>query len=101
MDRDRKQKLPNHLKENAGRLVGWRFALLFGGFAGAITAFLYPMVIQPIINPESSEYWKRRNDATKEWYQKRGLSRDDLQPGGMKVWSDPWDRPGKPGNKSE
>ena len=60
MDRDRKQKIPRHLKENAGRLVGWRFALLFGGFAGAITAFLYPMVIQPIINPESSEYWKSK-----------------------------------------
>ena len=58
MDRNRKQRIPKHLKENAGRLVGWRFALLYGAFAGAIAAFLYPMVIQPMINPESSEYWK-------------------------------------------
>ena len=28
-----------------------------------------------------------------------GIKQEDIQPGNMKVWSDPFDRPGKPGNK--
>ena len=28
-----------------------------------------------------------------------GIDQEKIQPGGMKVWSDPFDRPGKPGNK--
>ena len=30
---------------------------------------------------------------------KAGIKQEDIQPGGMKVWSDPFDRPGKPGHK--
>lgn len=28
-----------------------------------------------------------------------GIKQEDIQPGNMKVWTDPFDRKGKPGNK--
>ena len=31
--------------------------------------------------------------------EKEGIKQENIQPGGMKVWTDPFDRAGKPGNK--
>ena len=31
--------------------------------------------------------------------EEHNIRQEEIQPGGMKVWTDPFDRPGKPGNK--
>lgn len=37
--------------------VGWRYAALVGGLVGAIALTSYPIIIDPMINPEKwSEY---------------------------------------------
>jgi len=74
-------------------LKGWRFAAFAGGFVGAIVAALYPIIIYPMYHPEA--YQKMNNEARKQM----GKSQEELQPGNMKVWTDPFDRPGKPGNR--
>lgn len=33
-------------------LTGWRYAAVFGGLAGAIGLALYPIAVDPMINPE-------------------------------------------------
>ena len=42
------------------------------------------------------EKWKK---ISKEVRDGAGIKPEDIQPGNMKVWTDPFDRPGKPGNK--
>ena len=37
--------------------------------------------------------------ARKEFFDKHNKTVDEIQPSNMKVWTDPFDRPGKPGNK--
>lgn len=32
--------------------TGWRYAALIGGLVGAITLTLYPIAIEPIMNPQ-------------------------------------------------
>jgi len=74
-------------------MKGWRFALFVGSITGAIGAAIYPIIISPYLYPEK---WKKM---AKEMRQQQGIKQEDIQPGNMKVWSDPFDRPGKPGNK--
>ena len=40
-----------------------------------------------------------RRRENKEIREKEGIKQENIQPGGMKVWTDPFDRAGKPGNK--
>jgi len=75
------------------RLTGWRYAAFIGAFVGAIGLALYPIVISPMRSPEP---WQKMS---KEMRESRNIKQEDIQPGGMKVWTDPFDRPGKPGNK--
>jgi hypothetical protein len=74
-------------------LTGWRFAAFIGGMVGSICLACYPIIVSPYLYPER---WKQQSKAIRE---QAGIKQDDIQPGGMKVWSDPFDRPGKPGNK--
>ena len=73
------------------RLTGWRFAAFFAAIVGAIGITIYPIIIAPMQNPEKWQQISKEN--------RRGLKQEDIQPGNMKVWTDPFDRPGKPGNK--
>lgn len=74
-------------------MKGWRFGLFVGSIVGAVALATYPIIISPYLYPDQ---WKRQS---KEVREAAGIKQEDIQPGGMKVWSDPFDRQGKPGNK--
>jgi len=74
------------------KLVGWRFAAAFGVGIGVLIATIYPIIIYPMNNPES---FRKYEKAREKWLKEKGLTREDIQPGGMKVWTDPFDRPSK------
>ncbi len=76
-----------------GVLSGWRYGVFIGGLVGALGLAVYPIIISPMLDPEPWREASRKARAT------GGIRQEDIQPGGMKVWSDPFDRPGKPGNK--
>ncbi|XP_063832092.1 small integral membrane protein 20 [Ostrinia nubilalis] len=63
---------------------GWRYAAFLTGFAGFIGLALYPIVISPMM--DVSEYKKIQKETRKN------IRQEDIQPGNMKVWSDPFDR---------
>ncbi|XP_076043463.1 small integral membrane protein 20 [Oratosquilla oratoria] len=65
-------------------LKGWRYGAFVGFIAGFIGATLYPIVISPMIN---SDYYKQIQKETRA-----GVNQEEIQPGNMKVWSDPFDR---------
>ncbi len=68
-------------------LIGWRYAAFVGALVGAIGITIYPIIIAPMQNPEP---WKAiSNEARKN------INQAEIQPGNMKVWSDPFDRPEK------
>ena len=50
-------------------------------------------IFSPYLYPEK---WQKMS---KEIRKEAGIRQEEIQPGNMKVWSDPFDRPGKPGNK--
>lgn len=81
----------NYYKQQK-KLTGWRFAAAIGLFVGAIGAYSYPIIIAPMNNPDK---WRK---LSYEGRQNAGIQQAEIQPGNMKVWSDPFDRPGKPGN---
>ena len=50
-------------------------------------------LFSPYMHPEK---WQ---NVSKQNRDEAGIKQENIQPGNMKVWSDPFDRPGKPGNK--
>lgn len=74
-------------------LKGWRYVAFVGSIVGAISLAIYPIIIQPYLNPEP---WKKQSQQIRDL---AGIQQENIQPGNMKVWTDPFDRPGKPGNK--
>ncbi|CAG7830367.1 unnamed protein product [Allacma fusca] len=69
--------MPMHFK-------GWTYGIGVSCLLGAMALFMYPIAIAPMIN--SAEY--RRNQARN----RAGVKQEEIQPGGMKVWSDPFER---------
>ena len=74
-------------------LKGWKFAAFIGSIVGTIGLATYPIIISPMIDPEP---WKQLSNQNRS---KSGIKQEEIQPGNMKVWTDPYGRPGKPGNK--
>ncbi len=74
-------------------LVGWRYGVVVGGLVGAIGLAIYPIIIAPYRNP--GPYRQMANEARAS----KNIRQEDIQPGNMKVWTDPFDRQGKPGHK--
>jgi len=66
------------------KFVGWRYAALIGGIVGGITIMIYPISIHPYLYPEQWQHIQKETRAA--------IRQEDIQPGGMKVWSDPFDR---------
>lgn len=65
-------------------LKGWRYAAVVGGLVGAISLAIYPIIIDPMMNPDK---WKKVQEVTRA-----GIRQEDIQPGNMKVWTDPFER---------
>ncbi|XP_067418657.1 small integral membrane protein 20 [Emydura macquarii macquarii] len=58
--------------------------LIFGGFLGVLGAVLYPIYFRPAGRVE--EYRKEQA------INRSGIIQEDVQPPGLKVWSDPFGR---------
>uniref|UniRef100_A0A8C6CJ06 Small integral membrane protein 20 n=1 Tax=Moschus moschiferus TaxID=68415 RepID=A0A8C6CJ06_MOSMO len=61
-----------------------RTALIFGGFISLIGAPFYPIYFRPLMRLE--EYKKEHP------INRAGILQEDVQPPGLKVWSDPFGR---------
>nr|XP_056711922.1 small integral membrane protein 20 isoform X1 [Euleptes europaea] len=61
-----------------------RTLLIFGGFSAAVGAAFYPIYFRPLRRPE--EYKKEQS------VNRAGIIQEDIQPAGLKVWSDPFGR---------
>ncbi|XP_024599157.1 small integral membrane protein 20-like [Neophocaena asiaeorientalis asiaeorientalis] len=61
-----------------------RTTLIFGGFISLIGAAFYPIYFRPLMRLE--EYQKEQA------INRAGIVQEDVQPPGLKVWSDPFGR---------
>lgn len=64
------------------RLKGWRYVAFISGIVGAIGLAVYPVIIKPMY--DNSKY----KDIQK--IVRAGVHQDQIQPGNMRVWSDPF-----------
>ncbi|EHH53599.1 hypothetical protein EGM_14272, partial [Macaca fascicularis] len=86
----------SQVSESAGRSAGQgspgrnamsrnlRTALIFGGFVSLIGAAFYPIYFRPLMRLED---YKRE-----QVINRAGIVQEDVQPPGLKVWSDPFGR---------
>ncbi|XP_053114415.1 small integral membrane protein 20 [Hemicordylus capensis] len=61
-----------------------RALLIFGGFVTVVGAAFYPIYFHPLMHPEKYKKEQAVNRA--------GIIQEDIQPPGLKVWSDPFGR---------
>ncbi|CAH0719123.1 unnamed protein product, partial [Brenthis ino] len=61
-----------------------RYVAFLSGFVGLLGLALYPIIISPMI--DVSEYKEIQKETRKN------IKQEDIQPGNMKVWSDPFGR---------
>lgn len=66
------------------KLVGWKYGALVGGVIGLIGVAIYPIIIYPMMNVDE---YKKIQAVTR-----KGINQEEIQPGNMKVWSDPFGR---------
>ncbi|XP_078739895.1 small integral membrane protein 20 [Lampetra fluviatilis] len=64
-----------------GRIT--RTTLVFGGFVTALAVTLYPIAIHPFLNIARFQVVQKVN--------RDGVDQESIQPGGMKVWSNPFE----------
>ncbi|KAM9579141.1 small integral membrane protein 20 [Guaruba guarouba] len=62
----------------------YRTVGIFGGFVAVVAAAFYPIYFRPLLMPE--EYKKEQS------INRAGVVQEDIQPAGLKVWSDPFGR---------
>ena len=62
------------------KLKGWRYAAFFGAIVGTISAALYPIVVEPMRNPDA---WRKLSEENRK---AKGIRQERIQPGNMKVW---------------
>ncbi|XP_048220053.1 small integral membrane protein 20 isoform X2 [Perognathus longimembris pacificus] len=61
-----------------------RTVLIFGGFVSLVGAAFYPIYFRPLMRVE--EYQKEQS------INRAGIIQENVQPPGLKVWSDPFGR---------
>ncbi|CAL8376320.1 unnamed protein product [Boreogadus saida] len=59
-----------------------RITLIFGGFVTAVAAAFYPIFFHPLTHTEDYRQVQKVN--------RDGINQADIQPVGVKVWSDPY-----------
>ncbi|KFP88957.1 PREDICTED: small integral membrane protein 20 [Acanthisitta chloris] len=57
---------------------------IFGAFVFVVGVAFYPIYFRPLMLPEE---YKREQSINRA-----GIVQEDIQPGGLKVWSDPFGR---------
>ncbi|XP_049791398.1 small integral membrane protein 20 [Schistocerca nitens] len=65
-------------------LKGWKYYAFVGTVFGFIGGALYPIVIYPM---QHIQEYKEMQKTTR-----KGIKQEEIQPGNMKVWSDPFGR---------
>ncbi|XP_055601009.1 small integral membrane protein 20 [Uranotaenia lowii] len=72
------------------RLRGSNYYMFIGSIVGIIGITCYPIIVEPMINPEQYRKVQKVNRSS--------VKQEEIQPGNMRVWSDPFkpreDRPG-------
>ncbi|CRL00027.1 CLUMA_CG013315, isoform A [Clunio marinus] len=63
-------------------LKGWKYAAFIGSIVGFIGLAIYPIIIEPMRNPQKYKEIQKRN--------RQGINQEEVQPGNMRVWSDPF-----------
>ncbi|XP_029944281.1 small integral membrane protein 20, partial [Salarias fasciatus] len=64
-----------------------KIALIFGGFVTAVAAAFYPIFFYPLTHKHEYREVQKMNRA--------GINQADVQPVGVKIWSDPFKSTGK------
>ncbi|XP_070711099.1 small integral membrane protein 20 [Pempheris klunzingeri] len=64
-----------------------RIVLVFGGFVTAIAAAFYPIFFYPLVHKDEYREVQKLH--------RTGINQADIQPVGVKVWSDPFKPTGK------
>ncbi|XP_007551411.1 small integral membrane protein 20-like [Poecilia latipinna] len=59
-----------------------KIVLVFGGFITAVAAAFYPIFVYPLTHKEEYREVQKVNRA--------GINQADIQPAGVKIWSDPF-----------
>ncbi|KAK9972074.1 hypothetical protein ABG768_025405 [Culter alburnus] len=59
-----------------------RITLIFGGFIAAVAVAFYPIFFHPLTHTEDYKQVQKMNRA--------GVNQADVQPVGVKIWSDPY-----------
>ena len=67
-------------------LYGWRYGVFIGLITSALGLALYPIAVKPY---QDASEWRKIQTQTRD---EMGVAREDRQPGGMKVWQDPFER---------
>lgn len=65
-------------------LKGWKFGVFVGSMVGLIGLAVYPIIIYPYFHIDE---YKEIQKITR-----KNIDQESIQPGGMKVWSDPFGR---------
>lgn len=65
-------------------LRGWRYTAFISCIVGGICVALYPIIVEPMMNTEKYKELQKHNRV--------GIKQEEIQPGNMKVWSDPFGR---------
>jgi len=68
------------------QLHGWRYGAFLGVITGVIGLALYPVAVKPY---QDAATWRKIQTQNREDI---GIAREERQPGGMKVWQDPFER---------
>ncbi|KAL7640718.1 UNVERIFIED_CONTAM: hypothetical protein RMT77_008993 [Armadillidium vulgare] len=66
------------------RLTGLKYAAFIGAIIGFMGAITYPVIIYPMMNTEYYKNIQREG--------RKSIKQEEVQPGNMKVWSDPFGR---------
>ncbi|OWF43343.1 small integral membrane protein 20-like [Mizuhopecten yessoensis] len=71
----------NYKRLRQHQMIGWKYAAFVGGIVGAIGLALYPIAIQPMIDPTKWQEIQKEARA--------GYDVEKIQPGEMRVWTNP------------
>uniref|UniRef100_A0A8C1C254 Small integral membrane protein 20 n=1 Tax=Cyprinus carpio carpio TaxID=630221 RepID=A0A8C1C254_CYPCA len=67
-----------------------RITLIFGGFIAAVAVAFYPIFFHPLTHTEDYSFWNQHTSKQIQKINRAGVNQADVQPAGLKIWSDPF-----------